>query len=99
MQMLYYRDFCNIIVLIIVVIITMRNTAVLAYCQSEIYFRWIDVFTVQVGYPAIGFSPMIHTPVLLHDHNEFLNAKVFLKGIEIYTRLIENLANVPATEN
>jgi hypothetical protein len=24
------------------------------------------------GYPAFGFSPMNHTPVLLHDHDEFL---------------------------
>jgi len=40
---------------------------------------------------------MNNTPVLLHDHNEFINASVFLKGIEIYTRLIENLANIPAT--
>jgi hypothetical protein len=38
---------------------------------------------------------MINTPVLLHDHNEFLNEKVFLRGVEIYTKLIERLANVP----
>jgi len=38
---------------------------------------------------------MNNTPVLLHDHNEYLNAGVFLKGIEIYTHLIQNLANVP----
>lgn len=23
-----------------------------------------------VGLPAIGFSPMANTPILLHDHNE-----------------------------
>jgi aminoacylase len=45
------------------------------------------------GYPAIGFSPMIHTPVLLHDHNEYLDKDVFLNGIEIYVKLIENLTN------
>jgi len=39
---------------------------------------------------------MNNTPVLLHDHNEFLNASVFLRGIDIYTHLIENLANVPS---
>lgn len=27
------------------------------------YFR-------QLGLPAIGFSPMKNTPILLHDHNE-----------------------------
>lgn len=46
------------------------------------------------GIPAIGFSPMINTPVLLHDHDEFLNADVYLKGIEIYQKIIENIANV-----
>jgi aminoacylase len=45
------------------------------------------------GIPAIGFSPMNHTPILLHDHNEFLNEKIFLKGIEIFEKLIEDLAN------
>lgn len=44
------------------------------------------------GYPAIGFSPMIHTPILLHDHDEFLDKNVFLRGIEIYVKLIGNLS-------
>lgn len=34
-----------------------------------------------------------NTPVLLHDHNEFVNEKVFLKGIEIYCGIIPALAN------
>ena len=45
------------------------------------------------GYPAIGFSPIIHTPILLHDHNEYLPQDVFLRGIGIYVQLIENLTN------
>lgn len=49
----------------------------------------------EMGYPAIGFSPMNNTPVLLHDHNEFLNRDVFLRGIDIYIQIIESLANVP----
>uniref|UniRef100_A0A8D0BPW2 N-acyl-aliphatic-L-amino acid amidohydrolase n=1 Tax=Salvator merianae TaxID=96440 RepID=A0A8D0BPW2_SALMN len=47
------------------------------------------------GHPAIGFSPMNRTPVLLHDHNEFLNEQVFLRGIEIYAHIIPALASVP----
>ncbi|NWW95128.1 ACY1 protein, partial [Rhynochetos jubatus] len=47
------------------------------------------------GHPAIGFSPMNRTPVLLHDHNEFLNEQVFLRGIDIYARLLPALASVP----
>jgi aminoacylase len=49
-----------------------------------------------VGYPAIGFSPMINTPILLHDHNEYLDKDIFLHGIEIYVKLIENLTNESA---
>jgi len=56
---------------------------------------WLCCVVFQAGCPAIGFSPMNHTPVLLHDHNEFLNRSVFLRGIDIYTHLIQNLASVP----
>ena len=48
----------------------------------------------EVGIPAIGFSPMPNTPVLLHDHNEFLNEDIFLRGIDIFVDIIENVANV-----
>jgi len=47
----------------------------------------------EVGIPAIGFSPMNHTPILLHDHDEFLNEKIFLTGIDIFEDIIENVAN------
>uniref|UniRef100_A0A8C5Q9D4 Aminoacylase 1 n=1 Tax=Leptobrachium leishanense TaxID=445787 RepID=A0A8C5Q9D4_9ANUR len=50
----------------------------------------------QAGYPALGFSPMNHTPILLHDHNEYLNEDVFLRGIHIYNKIISSLASVPA---
>ncbi|CAF3886484.1 unnamed protein product [Rotaria sordida] len=50
-------------------------------------------FLRNIGYPAIGFSPMINTPILLHDHNEYLHKDVFLHGIEIYVKLIENLTS------
>ncbi|XP_023727713.1 aminoacylase-1 isoform X2 [Cryptotermes secundus] len=48
----------------------------------------------RVGLPAFGFSPMIKTPVLLHDHDEYLNEDVFLKGIDIYCQIISALGNV-----
>ena len=48
----------------------------------------------EVGIPAIGFSPMPNTPTLLHDHNEFLNEDIFLRGIDIFTDLISNIASV-----
>ncbi len=37
---------------------------------------------------------MNHTPVLLHDHNEFLNEKVFLRGIDIFEDIIVEMASV-----
>ncbi|XP_016705659.1 aminoacylase-1 isoform X2 [Gossypium hirsutum] len=46
------------------------------------YFR-------QQGLRAIGFSPMANTPVLLHDHNEFLNQAEYLKGIDVYESMIK----------
>jgi len=51
-------------------------------------------FLREIGIPAIGFSPMPNTPVLLHDHNEFLNEDIFLRGIDIFEDIIENVANV-----
>ncbi|RAL39781.1 hypothetical protein DM860_003314 [Cuscuta australis] len=40
------------------------------------------------GLTAIGFSPMANTPVLLHDHNEFLNKDEYLKGVGVYESII-----------
>ncbi|XP_078043647.1 aminoacylase-1 [Augochlora pura] len=48
----------------------------------------------KVGIPAIGFSPMNNTKILLHDHDEYLNKDIFLKGIEIYMKIIPAVANV-----
>lgn len=49
-------------------------------------------FVRDLGIPAFGFSPMNKTPVLLHDHDEFLSESTFLTGLEIYTKLIPALA-------
>uniref|UniRef100_A0A8D3D8I5 Peptidase M20 dimerisation domain-containing protein n=1 Tax=Scophthalmus maximus TaxID=52904 RepID=A0A8D3D8I5_SCOMX len=65
--------------------------------EKEIFPAATDSrFIRAVGIPAIGFSPMNRTPILLHDHNEYLNEQVFLKGISVYERLIPALASVPA---
>ncbi|PON76353.1 N-acyl-L-amino-acid amidohydrolase [Trema orientale] len=47
----------------------------------------------QLGIPVIGFSPMTNTPILLHDHNEFLKDTVYLKGIEVYESIISTLSS------
>ncbi|EZA58129.1 hypothetical protein DMN91_010877 [Ooceraea biroi] len=51
-------------------------------------------FVRQVGIPALCFSPMNKTKILLHEHDEYLNKDIFLKGIEIYTKIIPAVANV-----
>jgi len=51
-------------------------------------------FIRNLGIPAFGFSPINNTPILLHDHNEFLNENTFVKGIDIYMGIIPNLANI-----
>eukprot|EP01119_Soliformovum_irregulare_P013129 TRINITY_DN3466_c0_g1_i1.p1 TRINITY_DN3466_c0_g1~~TRINITY_DN3466_c0_g1_i1.p1 ORF type:complete len:327 (+),score=120.73 TRINITY_DN3466_c0_g1_i1:295-1275(+) len=64
--------------------------------ETEIFPAATDSrFIRNKGYPAFGFSPMNFTPTLLHDHNEFLNDKIFLRGIEIYMGLIPKLASAP----
>ncbi|KAI5397270.1 uncharacterized protein LOC127098003 isoform X2 [Lathyrus oleraceus] len=50
------------------------------------YFR-------NLGLPAIGFSPMANTPILLHDHNEYLHKDEYLKGIKIYESIIKAYAS------
>ena len=37
-------------------------------------------FLREIGIPAIGLSPYNHTRILLHDHDEYLNASTYLKG-------------------
>ncbi|XP_046387208.1 aminoacylase-1-like [Ischnura elegans] len=51
-------------------------------------------FVREVGIPAIGFSPINRTPILLHDHDEFLNETIFLKGIDIYEKIIPAVADI-----
>ncbi|KAK4746643.1 hypothetical protein SAY87_025680 [Trapa incisa] len=46
------------------------------------YFRLL-------GLPAIGFSPMANTPILLHDHNEYLDQAEYLKGIKVFESIIK----------
>ncbi|KAM8716719.1 hypothetical protein ACLKA7_003570 [Drosophila subpalustris] len=44
------------------------------------------------GIPALGFSPLHHTPVLLHDHDEFINAETYLKDA-----VVERVASSPTS--
>lgn len=48
----------------------------------------------QLNIPAIGFMPMPNTRLKVHDHDEYVNADIYLNGINIYEEIIENLGNV-----
>ncbi|KAK4475957.1 hypothetical protein MN116_001195 [Schistosoma mekongi] len=44
---------------------------------------------------AIGFSPIKNTPVLLHDHDEYLDKSEFLCGCRLYSDLVQALGELP----
>ncbi|XP_031490484.1 uncharacterized protein LOC116257676 [Nymphaea colorata] len=46
----------------------------------------------EMGIPTLGFSPMMNTPILLHEHNEFLNEAVYLNGVKVYESIIRMLS-------
>ncbi|OIT32134.1 PREDICTED: aminoacylase-1 [Nicotiana attenuata] len=50
-------------------------------------------FMRRLGIPTFGFSPMKNTPILLHDHNEFLKDTVYLEGIKVYESIIKSLSS------
>lgn len=63
--------------------------------QPEIFPAATDSrYLREIGVPAIGISPIKNTKVLLHDHNEYLNEKVFLDGIEWYKAVLTRLFEV-----
>ena len=45
--------------------------------------------------PAFGFTPLNNTPILLHDHNEFVNEQVFERGVDILYKVVLDMANLP----
>ena len=47
-----------------------------------------------LGIPALGFTPLNQTPILLHDHNERVHEKKLLQAREIYRPLIAKLSSV-----
>ena len=53
-------------------------------------------FVRQLGLNALGFSPMAKSPILLHEHNEYIARDVFLHGVGVYESLIPALGNAEA---
>jgi aminoacylase len=68
--------------------------------ETEIFPAATDSrYVRRVGVPAFGFSPMRRTPSLLHDHNEFLNRRTYVEGVNVMTAVVRNLANLPAVSS
>ena len=64
------------------------------HVEPEIFPAATDsCFFRELGIPALGFSPMRNTPILLHDHNEYIDISVFVEGISVYERVITALAS------
>ncbi|KAL8459521.1 hypothetical protein ACS0TY_036857 [Phlomoides rotata] len=64
----------------------LANPEILATTTDSRFFR-------RMGIPALGFSPMKNTPILLHDHNEFLKDSVYLEGINVYQHIIRSFCS------
>lgn len=50
-------------------------------------------FLRALGIRALGFSPMRHSEILLHDYNEHVDVAVFEEGLNVYYKLIEHLSS------
>ncbi|KPI92805.1 Aminoacylase-1 [Papilio xuthus] len=50
------------------------------------------------GIPVLGFSPLQKTEFLVHGINENINITIFLNGINLYQKSIQNLANLSEKE-
>jgi len=53
----------------------------------------LDVFILQMDIPVVGFSPINNTRVCYHDHDEYINKRMFLQGIGIYYEIIWSIGN------
>jgi len=48
-------------------------------------------FVRELGIPAFGFSPIRNTPVLLHEHDEWIGRATFLEGVRVYVALMREV--------
>ncbi|TMW63753.1 hypothetical protein Poli38472_002694 [Pythium oligandrum] len=60
------------------------ETEIFPAATDSRYFR-------QLGIPALGFSPMNNTEILLHEHNERLHKDTFLRGIDVYEAIFSDM--------
>ncbi|GAB4861364.1 hypothetical protein Ancab_036526 [Ancistrocladus abbreviatus] len=62
--------------------------------KPEILASSTDVhYMRQKGIPTLRFSPMKSTPILIPEHNEFLQDTTFMNGIKVYKSIINSLSS------
>jgi aminoacylase len=60
--------------------------------ETEVFPAATDSrFLRRMGVPAVGFSPMRNTTILLHEHNENVPKHVFLEGIDVYETIFRKM--------
>lgn len=60
--------------------------------EAEVFPAATDSrFIRRLGIPAFGFSPMNKTEILLHEHNESLHKDTFLRGIDVYVTIFQDV--------
>ncbi|KAJ8920152.1 hypothetical protein NQ315_011812 [Exocentrus adspersus] len=63
--------------------------------KTQVFPAATDIsYLREKGVPALGFSPISKTPILLHANDEYLGVSTFLKGIDIYCKLLSSLGQV-----
>lgn len=50
-------------------------------------------FVRSKGIPVYGFTPFRNTPLRAHDHDECLSIDTYLEGIDIYAKVIKQVAS------
>lgn len=50
-------------------------------------------FLRALGIKALGFSPIRKSPILLHEHDEYLHEQVYIEGVEVYIILLTALSS------
>jgi aminoacylase len=50
-------------------------------------------FLRALGIRAFGFSPIKRSPILLHEHDEYLSVKNYFEGCDVYVKLIKSLSS------
>ena len=55
-------------------------------------------YLCSAGLKAFGFSPMRRSPILLHEHDEYIDRAVFIEGCNVYITIIRALSSQESGE-